>query len=107
MTKLRSLALLLMLSAGCWESAAEREPAEDAHAACAHLRDHLVDLDLENVSADRDAHRAALEHALGDGFVDECAAHRSPASVMCASHAGSLEVAARCEGSPASAEVTP
>ena len=105
MTKLRSLALLLMLSAGC---AAEDAPsADDARAACAQMRDHLIDLDVENVAVDREAPRAALERALGDGFVDECVAHRSAAAVTCAAHAGSLEVAAHCEGSRATEEVAP
>lgn len=80
---------------------------DDAHARCAQLRDHLVDLDVQYVTADRDAHRAAVAHALGDRYVEDCAAHRSPSVVTCELAAGTLATAAHCEGSPATAEVTP
>jgi hypothetical protein len=85
----------------------DERTTEDLRDRCAQLRDHLIDLDVEHVTVDRDAHREALARALGDHFVDDCAERRSAAAVTCGLTAGSLEVAARCEGSRATAEVTP
>ncbi len=88
-------------------SADEATTEDDLRAQCAQLRDHLIDLDVENVTVDRDAHRAALARALGDHFVDDCAANKSASAITCGLTAGSLEVAAHCEGSPATSEVSP
>ncbi len=39
---------------------------------CLRLRDHLVDVQLQSVTADRDQHQAALRAALDVAFVAEC-----------------------------------
>ncbi len=63
---------------------------------CLRLRDHLVDVQLQSVTADREQHQAALKAALDVAFVGDCvermddeardcrlAAHDAAALVAC------------------------
>jgi hypothetical protein len=50
---------------------------------CGELRDHLVDLQLQSATADREAHRAALMASLGSNYVDECVHERTRADLDC------------------------
>lgn len=63
---------------------------------CVRLRDHLVDVQLQSVTADREQHQAALRAALDVAFVADCvermdddaracrlAAHDAAALVAC------------------------
>ena len=107
MRAVRLILSIAILTSACGGQTEEPSAKDELRDQCAQLRDHLIALDTANVANDREAHRAALARALGDGFVDDCAAKRSATVVSCALAAGSLEAAAHCEGSPATAEVTP
>ena len=98
---------IAIIASACGWQAEEPAAKDELRDQCAQLRDHLVALDVANVTNDREAHRAALERALGSGFVDDCAARHAPADVTCGIAASSLEAAAHCEGARATAEVTP
>jgi hypothetical protein len=98
---------MAIIASACGGQPEEPSAKDELRDQCAQLRDHLIAIDTANVANDREAHRAALARALGDHFVDDCAAKQSAADVSCALIAGSLEAAAHCEGSPATTEVTP
>lgn len=64
------------------------------------LRDHLVDLELATaMGVDRDAHRKAMQRALGDGFVSSCEARLSETDVACALRARDSAAVAACSTS--------
>ena len=98
---------LAIIASACGGQTEEPVAKDELRDQCAQLRDHLIAIDVANVANDREAHRAALERALGRDFVDDCAARQTPTVVSCGLAAGSLEAAAHCEGSPATAEVRP
>lgn len=60
---------------------------------CLRLRDHLVDVQLQSVTADRDQHQAALRAALDVAFVADCVERMDDEARACrlaASDAASL-----------------
>lgn len=63
---------------------------------CARLRDHLIDLRMADVTIDQAQHRHALELAMGDAFVAQCAESMSGASVRCAMSARAATELAAC-----------
>lgn len=67
---------------------------------CEKLRDHMIDLRVASATAGVDvkAHRAAMEEALGDQFVDSCEL-LSPSELECSLHARDLASAAACSKS--------
>lgn len=86
--------------------AAHQEP-ENPEARCAKLRDHLVDLRLDDVRGsaaglDLDAHRAAMKRALGADFINECAARMSEAQLDCAIASKTLSASSGCVDQSAS-----
>lgn len=70
---------------------------EDIKASCTKARDHLIELRLADASGvDRDAHRAAMKHALGDSFVSSCQRSMSSAQVRCVLSAKNSAAATAC-----------
>jgi hypothetical protein len=57
---------------------------------------HVVDVRLEGVTQDRDAHRAALLASLGDQFVDRCIAETTPEEHRCAMAASTIDTLRAC-----------
>lgn len=62
---------------------------------CEKLRDHVVDLRMETVTADHDQHRAALRSSLGD-FVTTCTDSTSPEQLRCSLAAADFASLAAC-----------
>lgn len=62
----------------------ESEPDVVGRQECERLRDHLVELRMNGVSADHEQHRNALRSALGDSFVIACVERTTPSHVRCA-----------------------
>jgi hypothetical protein len=60
------------------------------------MRDHLVDLRLANVDADREEHRAVMRRALGSEFIDSCQRSMSDDQIACIVNADDSEEAAEC-----------
>jgi hypothetical protein len=75
----RLCALLVALCACASESA---EPAELTRKDCERLRDHLIELRMESVTADQEQHRMALRAAM-DGFVPRCQNETSTDQLQC------------------------
>src|SRR5688500_11197569 len=65
-------AWLLLAAAAACDGADEGTAASRRD--CEQLRDHVVELRLTTVTADRDHHAAALRAALGESFVSTCLA---------------------------------
>jgi hypothetical protein len=67
---------------------------------CATLRDHLVDLRLAEVNVatgiDRNAHRNAMQTALGDEFITSCTRSLTESQLNCALRASDATGAAAC-----------
>jgi hypothetical protein len=64
---------------------------------CEMVRDRLVDLRVKGMAdVDIGSSRAALQAALGDGFVANCAASLSPSQIACVLDASDYEVAEAC-----------
>ena len=92
---MRGTFALFVISAvlGCGTS----EDSDETQARqCKQLRDHLVELRVPASHADATAHRAAMKTALGDNFVDDCAAKLTPSEVRCALEASDPARAVDC-----------
>lgn len=63
---------------------------------CERLRDHLIEVRLEAVTADREQHRAALEAAVGSSFIDGCLEQMSPGHLRCSLAASDSSALAEC-----------
>jgi hypothetical protein len=67
---------------------------------CLELREHLVELQVDDIhfasGIDREAHRRALKQALGDHFVEQCTSRLTEGQVSCALGAADQAVAAAC-----------
>lgn len=90
---------VMLMVAGC--SADEADDADVARRPCEQLREHLIDLRLGKAHGDPkviEAHRAAMEQALGDNFVASCQQQ------MTTSHGGPPSLAAHREFRPSSKE---
>lgn len=83
---------VIIASAAC-----AQDPEELSAKRCQQLREHLVELRVKAAPAieQQDAHRAALQQALGDSFVDAC--QKLPAAdVVCALNAADSAAADAC-----------
>jgi hypothetical protein len=60
-----SIAILLLLVACANDDVVDQK-------ACSRLRDHVIDLRLREVDADRERHREAMRRTLGDNYVARC-----------------------------------
>lgn len=83
----------LLLACASGEDAPATVPRRD----CEQLREHLVELRLAGVTTDREQHRRALEHSLGDDFLASCQA-LPRAHVQCARAAADTSALAACRG---------
>lgn len=63
----RNIALVAGMGCG-----SESSGAADPHRQCTQLREQLVGIQMQNVTADVDQHRAAYRAALGDSFITRC-----------------------------------
>lgn len=63
---------------------------------CVALRDHLVELRLEDATADREQHRAALVTSLGEAFVVKCQDSVSREQLRCSLSATSSQALSAC-----------
>lgn len=86
------LVAMILASAACAQDAEERSAQR-----CKQLRDHLIELRVRAAPAiaQHDAHRAALEQALGNDFVDACR-KLPPGDVVCALNASDSAAADQC-----------
>lgn len=85
----------LLLEVGCSAQLHDSDTADLV--LCTTLRDHLVELRLAQATGiDLAAHREALIHALGTGFLDSCTATLTAQQARCASSAASLAAAEAC-----------
>lgn len=88
---------LLLLVASCACTGDERDPERVDATPCERLRDHLIDLRLANLeNVDLEAHRAALQHALGSDFLAACQKTMAPEEISCAIDATDAASAQRC-----------
>lgn len=70
---------------------------EDIAPHCERMREHLIELRLADTTAiDRDAHRAAMQSALGKDFVARCVAGMTSREIDCVLEAASTEFANAC-----------
>lgn len=91
--------LLAVLRAGC---GAERTPVDEHR--CSELRSHIVALQLRDVhvatGVNIEAHRAALNAALGDDFVPTCLSKLDEVQVTCLLEASDPTSAQACVPTP-------
>jgi hypothetical protein len=81
------------------------EDSSDALARdCRRLREHVIDLRLEGTRVDVAAHRKAISNALGEGFVERCAAQLTKAQVRCGIAANDSLAAMNCTREAAHSE---
>jgi hypothetical protein len=65
--------------------------------ACERARDRVVDLRLADATGvDREAHRAAMQRALGESFVESCKLSMTASQVRCVINATDSASANRC-----------
>jgi hypothetical protein len=92
---MRGLTIVLVLIATAISCSSE-DPREAAAEGCSALREHLLDLRLKGTHVHREAHREALKGALGDTFVERCAADLTVEQVRCALSADESTSAIAC-----------
>jgi hypothetical protein len=92
---MRSVLLLatVMIGSACRDSDSSDTPPD--RAACERYRDHILDVRLEGVVEDREAHRAALAASLGTDIVTQCL-ELDRAEVECATKAKTLAATRAC-----------
>src|SRR5262245_16046238 len=80
---MRGLVLLFACNGAACNSAEDNEHASRVQ--CQRLRDHIVELRLANAKdIDVAAHRRAMQQALGDDFLDDCAVSLDARYISCA-----------------------
>jgi len=82
-------------------AACSSDANEVSRTECQRLRDHLIDLRMETVTADRDQHRAAFEAAMGEPFVRHCSTGLTAAQLRCSLDASDTDELTAC-GEPKS-----
>ncbi len=87
-----------VLLLGCAERSNEPAPSPTLDDRCGSLRDHLVALRLDGVTADRAKHERAHREALGAGFLEDCAKSRDDAQLSCALAATDSGAVSACLG---------
>jgi hypothetical protein len=77
----RSFAIAFALSAliGC-----SSDPDGVSRKDCQRLRDHLIDIRMQSVTADAEQHRAALEAIAGESFITTCVDQTTEEQLHCA-----------------------
>jgi hypothetical protein len=88
------LALAAVSCASCASSSSDDHGP--SRKACEQYRSHVVEVRLEGVTQDRDAHRTALLASLGDQFVDRCVAETAPGELRCAMAASTIDTLRAC-----------
>jgi hypothetical protein len=63
---------------------------------CERLRDHLIDVRMQSVTADQDQHRIALRSALDDSFITSCVESTDRSYLHCALAATSSDALLAC-----------
>lgn len=95
-TTLGKLVLALTILSACSdEDLSSSSPTRED---CEALRDRMVDLRLESVTADRAQHEANLKEALGSSFVDRCVGKMARTEVRCGLDAANGEALLACGG---------
>ena len=51
---------------------------------CEQLRDHIVELRMQSVTADREEHRKAIRSAFGEDFIESCIESTPSNEIQCA-----------------------
>src|SRR5258706_11150322 len=82
-----------VLGGGC---GAGGDPEEVSRRDCERLRDHVLSVRLESVTADVDQHRAALAATLGASYIDRCVTDVAPDELRCLMKAGDAAALASC-----------
>jgi hypothetical protein len=90
--------LLACALAWCATGCAEPDEAtRPSRAACTEVRAHVVDLQLvDHADEHLDQHRQNFVAAMGEAYLDECVAERSPAYVACVLAARTPQAADGC-----------
>ena len=91
---MRSIMIVFALASASCGSGDETEAATARQ--CEQLRDHLVELRLQDASIDGAKHRAAIRQSLGDGFIDTCTAQVTRDQIRCALAASDAPDALEC-----------
>ena len=89
-------ALLLLATAALTSCSSDTDAGRVGRDDCAQLRDHLVDLRMESVTADHDQHRAALRSSLGASFISSCLELTTEPQLRCALQAADAQALAAC-----------
>jgi hypothetical protein len=92
---MRRIILAFVCAAGACADDPPRPQGLD-RSACERMREHMVDVRLEGVVDQRDAHRQALVAALGDDFVTRCETTTSRAAHDCVLAATSIDSIRSC-----------
>lgn len=85
--------VVVLMAAACSSDPSEPNPRRE----CERIRDHIIELRLQGVTADRDQHRAAFESAFGESFLVRCVEEASPARRRCVLDAKDPQALAACE----------
>jgi hypothetical protein len=90
--------LLLALSASLIACGADSSDAVTTND-CEHLREHLVEVRMQTVTADHAQHRMALRASLDEAFISSCVEATSTEQMKCALSAKSGDELAACSES--------
>lgn len=83
----------ILIDSGCRGTDDSEAPPD--RASCERYRDHILDVRLEGVVEDREAHRTALAASLGTDIVAQCL-EMDRAEVACATAAKTLDATRAC-----------
>ncbi len=92
---MRHLVSCTLFALTCSVACSSPEPERVSRSDCEALREHMVTLRMETVTADHDQHRAALRASL-DGFVITCPDSTTPEQLRCSLAAGDFRALAAC-----------
>ena len=91
-TRLLVTGALLALTSCSSESDSDAVSRRD----CERMRDHLVELRMQSVTADQDQHRIAIRSALDESFVSACVENTTESQLHCALTAKDTDALAAC-----------
>lgn len=63
---------------------------------CERLREHLIDVRMQSVTADQDQHRVALRSALDESFITSCVESNGSTYLQCALAAADSDALLAC-----------
>lgn len=75
---------LVIVSASLSLTACSSDSEPISRKDCERLREHLIDVRMQSVTADQDQHRIALRSSLDDSFITSCVETNSAAYLQCA-----------------------